>query len=44
MAAGNCAMPYYLAGAIYALTFPAFYCYFVRVETVRTGAVGSASA
>ncbi|MBI2371937.1 MAG: MFS transporter [Deltaproteobacteria bacterium] len=44
MAAGNWAMPYYLAGAIYALAFLAFYGYFLRVETVRAVAVESASA
>jgi MFS family permease len=43
MAAGNWAMPYYLAGAVYALTFLGFYLYFVRVETVRVAAVESAS-
>jgi MFS family permease len=44
MAAGNWAMPYYLAGAIYALAFLAFYAYFVRVESARTVAAGSVSA
>lgn len=44
MAAGNWAMPYYLAGAIYALTFLGFYLYFQRVEIVRAVAVESASA
>jgi len=44
MAAGNWAMPYYLAGAVYALTFLAFYAYFARVESARAVAVESVSA
>ena len=44
MAAGNWAMPYYLAGAVYALAFLAFYAYFVRVESARAVAAGSVSA
>jgi hypothetical protein len=44
MAAGNWAMPYYLAGAVYALTFVGFYAYFFRFETVRAVAAESVSA
>ncbi len=44
MAAGTWAMPYYLAGAVYALTFLAFYAYFSRFESARTVAAESASA
>jgi len=44
MAAGNWAMPYYLAGAVYALTFVAFYLYFARVETARAVVPQSVSA
>lgn len=44
MAAGNWAMPYYLAGAVYALAFLAFYAYFARVEAARAVAAESASA
>jgi len=44
MAAGNWAMPYSLAGAVYLLTFLAFYGYFARVETARAVAVESATA
>jgi MFS family permease len=44
MAAGNWAMPYYLAGVVYVLTFLAFYGYFGRVEAARAVAVESASA
>ena len=44
MAAGNWAMPYYLAGAVYALTFLAFYAFFARAEPVPAVAVESASA
>lgn len=44
MAAGNWAVPYYLSGAVYALTFIGFYRYFVRVETERAVAVESVSA
>jgi len=35
MAADNWAMPYYLAGAVYTLTFLTFYVYFARVESAR---------
>ena len=38
MAAGNWAMPYCLAGAVYGLTFLAFYVYFARMETARVAA------
>ena len=41
MATGNWAMPYYLAGAVYALTFVAFSAYFLRFETVRAVAAES---
>ncbi len=44
MAAGTWAMPYYLAGAVYALTFLAFYAYFSRFESARAVAAESASA
>lgn len=44
MAAGNWATPYYLAGAVYALTFVVFYLYFARLETARGVAVGSVPA
>ncbi len=44
MAAGNWAMPYYLAGAVYLLTFLAFYGYFARVETARAVAAEPVSA
>ncbi len=44
MAAGNWAMPYYLAGAVYALAFAAFYLYFARVESARAVAAPSLSA
>jgi hypothetical protein len=44
MAAGNWATPYYLAGAVYTLTFLGFYLYFVRVETAHIAAVESVSA
>jgi MFS family permease len=44
MAAGNWAMPYYLAGAVYALTFVAFYAYFSRFESARALAAESVSA
>ena len=44
MAAGNWAMPYYLAGAVYALTFLAFYAYFARVEPAGAIAAESVSA
>ncbi|OLA95772.1 MAG: hypothetical protein AUH20_05265 [Candidatus Rokubacteria bacterium 13_2_20CM_69_15_2] len=42
MAAGTWAMPYYLAGAVYALTFLAFYAYFSRFESARAVAASSA--
>lgn len=35
MAAGQWATPYYLSGAVYALTFLAFYAYFLRFEPAR---------
>lgn len=38
MAAGQWAMPYYLSGAVYALTFVAFLAYFLRFEPARAGA------
>ena len=44
MAAGNWAMPYYVAGAVYALAFVVFYAYFARVESVRAVAAPSLSA
>ncbi|PWU24723.1 MAG: hypothetical protein C5B48_04930 [Candidatus Rokuibacteriota bacterium] len=44
MAAGNWMMPYYLAGAVYALTFLAFYAYFSQVESTRPVAAKSAPA
>jgi MFS family permease len=44
MTAGNWAMPYYLAGAVYALTFFSFYTYFVRSESARPVSVDSVSA
>jgi MFS family permease len=44
MAAGNWAVPYYLAGAVYALAFVAFYAYFVRLPSSRAVAAESASA
>ena len=44
MAAGNWAMPYYLAGAVYAVAFVAFYAYFVRFESARAVAAESVSA
>jgi hypothetical protein len=37
-------MPYYLAGAVYALTFVGFYLYFARVETARAAVAESVSA
>ena len=40
MATGNWTMPYALAGAVYALTFAAFYLYFARLEPTRV-AVGA---
>jgi MFS family permease len=43
MAAGSWAMPYYLAGAVYALAFLVFYAYFARVESTRTVAAESVS-
>ena len=44
MAAGQWTMPYYLSGAIYALTFLAFLAYFLRFEPARAGAAESVSA
>src|SRR5207245_5796448 len=44
MASGNWAMPYWLAGAVYALTFVAFYLYFARVESARAVVTQSVSA
>ena len=44
MATGNWAMPYWLAGAVYALTFVAFYLYFARVESARAVVAQSVSA
>ncbi len=44
MAAGNWAMPYYLAGGVYALTFLAFYAYFSRFEAARAVAAKSVPA
>jgi hypothetical protein len=44
MAAGNWVAPYYVAGAVYALTFVVFYAYFVRFETARAVAAQSVSA
>ncbi len=43
MAAGDWPMPYYLAGAVYALTFVAFYAYFLRFEPARAVAPRSVS-
>jgi MFS family permease len=43
MVAGNWSVPYYLAGAIYSMTFLAFYVYFGRFETVHAVAPGSVS-
>ncbi len=44
MAAGQWATPYYLSGAIYALTFLAFYAYFRLLEPAPVAAPRSASA
>src|SRR5213594_3295246 len=44
MATGNWTMPYYLAGAVYAVTFVAFYLYFARVESARAVVAQSVSA
>ncbi|HEV8641418.1 MAG TPA: MFS transporter [Methylomirabilota bacterium] len=44
MAAGNWALPYYLAGAVYGLAFLAFYAYFSRFESARAVAPESVSA
>jgi hypothetical protein len=44
MAAGTWAIPYYLAGAVYALTFLAFYAYFVRFESAPAVAARPVSA
>ena len=44
MAAGNWAMPYYLAGTVYALTFLAFYAYFSRFESARVEPAGAIAA
>jgi MFS family permease len=41
MAAGDWAMPYVLAGVVYAASFLAFYGYFLRQEKVQTAAAGS---
>ena len=43
MASGNWTMPYYLAGAVYALGFLTFFAYFSRVESARTFAAESAA-
>ena len=43
MAAGNWAMPYVLAAAVYGLTFVAFYAYFVRFESAPAVAARSVS-
>jgi MFS family permease len=44
MAAGNWAIPYGVAGAVYALTFVGFYVYFARLEPARAVATDLASA
>jgi MFS family permease len=44
MAAGNWAMPYLLAGVVYAAAFLAFYGYFLRQEKIQTVAAESVSA
>ncbi len=44
MAAGNWAIPYWLAGGVYALAFFAFYAYFSRFEPARAVATEPVSA
>jgi MFS family permease len=44
MAAGNWAIPYYVAGAVYTLTFVAFYGYFARFKSAPAVATGALSA
>jgi predicted MFS family arabinose efflux permease len=43
MAAGDWAMPYILAGVVYAAAFLAFYGYFLRQEKVQAATAGSFS-